>query len=430
MFLKMKNIKTYGSIFLTQVLNRNRNVIRPSFCNFIHFKSAQNIKTSFSPPRYLHTETKIVPQLVKLKLPCNQESLHLYLHSLSQEYEKLNSELRTKESVNRKWFVEPILNLWDRIKSCSTDIFQLQSLIKDLEKEKSDTEMLKLAYDDLSVTLSTLENLYDEILEIIVPPEEIDDLNILVELNAGVGGQEAMLFTQEMTDMYRNFASFKGWSCDTIEYASTEIGGIRHATLNICGHLACKYMKFESGVHRVQRVPKTEKSGRIHTSTMTVAILPQPSEIQINLDPKDIKLETMRASGAGGQHVNKTESAVRITHLPSGIVVRCEVYKSQHQNQELAKIKIRAMLYEKELGDALSRNNSSRKSQVGTAGRSEKVRTYNFVQDRITDHRLTKNYYNMEEFLSGNVALNKLIEDVMTNTRLQNLNQILEEFKN
>ncbi|GIY47218.1 peptide chain release factor 1-like, mitochondrial [Caerostris extrusa] len=223
--------------------------------------------------------------------------------------------------------------------------------------------------------------------QLIIPIDVVDDKDIIMELSAGVGGQEAMLFAKDLFDMYCHYARWKGWNAEILKYDSTGIGGIRSAHIAINGQNAFKVFKYESGVHRVQRVPKTEKAGRIHTSTMTVAVLPQPSEIEVVIHPNDIELEFKRSSGAGGQHVNTTDSCVRIYHKPSGIVTECQMERNQHRNRELAMKSLRAKLYERQLEAIIKETTSSRKLQVGTAGRSEKVRTYNFPQDRITDHR-------------------------------------------
>ncbi|XP_041418658.1 peptide chain release factor 1-like, mitochondrial isoform X2 [Xenopus laevis] len=231
-----------------------------------------------------------------------------------------------------------------------------------------------------------------------------------MEVTAGVGGQEAMLFTAEMFEMYNNYAVYKNWSFDLLEYFSSELGGLRHATVSIGGHDAYRCLKFEGGVHRVQRVPKTEKQGRIHTSTMTVAILPQPSEINLVINPKDLRIETKRASGAGGQHVNTTDSAVRIVHIPTGVVSECQQERSQLKNREKAMQVLRAKLYTMKLEEETSKRYNARKIQIGTRGRSEKIRTYNYPQDRVTDHRIGKSLHNIEGFIFGDELLDEMIQ--------------------
>ncbi|XP_023683867.2 peptide chain release factor 1-like, mitochondrial isoform X4 [Paramormyrops kingsleyae] len=217
-----------------------------------------------------------------------------------------------------------------------------------------------------------------------------------------------MLFTAEMFDMYRRFANYQGWDFETLEYNPSDTGGLRYGSAAVSGPQSYKTMKFEAGVHRVQRVPKTEKQGRIHTSTMTVAVLPQPTEITLTINAKDLKIETKRASGAGGQHVNTTDSAVRIVHIPTGVVAECQQERSQLKNKEKAMKMLRAKLYGLRLEEESSKRHQARKIQIGTKGRSEKIRTYNFVQDRITDHRIGKTQHDVRGFMLGE----DLLEDM------------------
>ncbi|XP_072532911.1 peptide chain release factor 1-like, mitochondrial isoform X2 [Salminus brasiliensis] len=251
--------------------------------------------------------------------------------------------------------------------------------------------------------------------------------DLVLEVTAGVGGQEAMLFTAEIFDMYQNYASYQGWGFDTLEYMSSEIGGLRHATASISGPHSYKKMKFEAGVHRVQRVPKTERQGRMHTSTMTVAILPQPAEISFTINPKDLRIETKRASGAGGQHVNTTDSAVRIVHLPTGIVSECQQERSQLKNKEKAMKVLRAKLYNAKLEEETSKRYETRKLQVGTKGRSEKIRTYNFSQDRVTDHRIGKSLHDIHGFLLGEDLLDEMSSSLQQFSDQETLIDILED---
>ncbi|XP_072565495.1 peptide chain release factor 1-like, mitochondrial isoform X3 [Paramormyrops kingsleyae] len=247
-----------------------------------------------------------------------------------------------------------------------------------------------------------------QILSLLIPAEKADDSDLVLEVTAGVGGQEAMLFTAEMFDMYRRFANYQGWDFETLEYNPSDTGGLRYGSAAVSGPQSYKTMKFEAGVHRVQRVPKTEKQGRIHTSTMTVAVLPQPTEITLTINAKDLKIETKRASGAGGQHVNTTDSAVRIVHIPTGVVAECQQERSQLKNKEKAMKMLRAKLYGLRLEEESSKRHQARKIQIGTKGRSEKIRTYNFVQDRITDHRIGKTQHDVRGFMLGE----DLLEDM------------------
>ncbi|KFM73929.1 Peptide chain release factor 1-like, mitochondrial, partial [Stegodyphus mimosarum] len=295
------------------------------------------------------------------------------------------------------------------------DIDQINAELKELEefiselKEKED-EFLSTALSEKETLNTHIEHLKNEILDLLIPIDVVDDKDIIMELSPGVGGQEAMLFTKDMCDMYCHFADWKGWSYEILKYDATDIGGLRSAHISVTGPNAFKILKYECGVHRVQRVPKTEKAGRIHTSTMTVAVLPQPTEIDIVINPRDLEFEYKHSSGAGGQNVNKTESCVRITHKPSGIVVENQMERSQHRNKEMALKILRAKLYERELENILKETTSNRKLQIGTAARSEKVRTYNFLQDRITDHRAHINIFGVESFFRGEENLDMLLQ--------------------
>ncbi|MEE6515469.1 hypothetical protein FKM82_024266 [Ascaphus truei] len=248
-----------------------------------------------------------------------------------------------------------------------------------------------------------------------------------MEVTAGVGGQEAMLFTAEIFDMYQQYAAHKNWSFEILEYFPSDIGGLRHATVGVGGHDAYKHLKFEGGVHRVQRVPKTEKQGRIHTSTMTVAILPQPSEISLKINPKDLRIETKRASGAGGQHVNTTDSAVRIVHIPTGVVSECQQERSQLKNREKAMKVLRAKLYGMKLEEETNKRYNARKIQIGSRGRSEKNRTYNFPQDRVTDHRISKSLYDIEGFMFGEELLDDMIQSLSEYADYESLIEIISD---
>lgn len=252
--------------------------------------------------------------------------------------------------------------------------------------------------------------------------------SILIEITAGVGGQEAMLFVKDLYNMYINYAKYLGLNHDTIDIETTDNNGIRHATIMVFGDQAFKF-RHEGGVHRVQRVPVTEKSGRIHTSTASVAVLPAPSEVDVTIHQKDLKIETKRASGAGGQHVNTTDSAVRITHIPSGLAVTCQMHRSQGKNKELAMTKLRSILYQRQLNQQTSLTSKLRREQMGMGLRNEKIRTYNYNQDRVTDHRLQDGtLHNLTEFMQGGAALEeletRLHEDIQIKTLLDAIKKL------
>jgi peptide chain release factor 1 len=245
----------------------------------------------------------------------------------------------------------------------------------------------------------------------LLPKDPNDDKNVIIEIRAGAGGDEASLFAQDLFRMYTRFAEQKGWKFEVMDTSFSPIGGLKEAIGNIRGKGAYSLLKFESGVHRVQRVPKTEASGRIHTSTATVAVLPEAEEIDLKIDPKDLKIEAFGSSGPGGQSVNRNYTAIRVTHKPSGLVVSCQDEKSQHRNKEKALRVLRSRLMDIAQREQQAKIAHNRRSQVGTGERSEKIRTYNFPQSRITDHRLNENFHNMEGILGGDLdgILGKLV---------------------
>ncbi|XP_069091160.1 peptide chain release factor 1-like, mitochondrial [Pleurodeles waltl] len=315
-----------------------------------------------------------------------------------------------------------LMSLFQRLRQKEAEVQETQSLTQDANEE-----LRALAASELASCREEITKLKHEIIMLLVPSEETDESDLIMELNAGVGGQEAMLFTAEMFDMYQRYAAYRRWNFEILEYFKSELGGLRHATASIGGLEVYKYLKFEGGVHRVQRVPKTEKQGRIHTSTMTVAILPQPSEINLKIIPKDLRIETKRASGAGGQHVNTTDSAVRIVHIPTGVVSECQQERSQIKNKEKAMQVLRAKLYSMKLDEETSKRYNARKVQIGTKGRSEKIRTYNFPQDRITDHRINKSLHDIEGFLLGEELLDEMIESLREYANYESLIEVISQ---
>lgn len=342
------------------------------------------------------------------------KSLQDYLRTLQTEYNEClrdvnSTELQTddEEELRAKrrkvTALEPLVQKIRDLESKQRDFEETESLLKE-----NDPELRELAETEREHCLASIQEMKQTILSLLVPEEESDMSDLILEVTAGVGGQEAMLFTAEIFDMYQNYAGFHGWGFDTLEYMPSDIGGVRHAAASISGPLSYKKMKFEAGVHRVQRVPKTEKQGRMHTSTMTVVILPQPAEISFTINPKDLRIETKRASGAGGQHVNTTDSAVRIVHLPTGTVAECQQERSQIKNKEKAMKLLRAKLYSAKLEEETSKRYQARKLQIGTKGRSEKIRTYNFAQDRVTDHRIGKTLHDVHGFLLGEELLDEM----------------------
>ncbi|XP_053315886.1 peptide chain release factor 1-like, mitochondrial [Spea bombifrons] len=322
----------------------------------------------------------------------------------------------------KRWELHRVVPVIQELRAKEKELEDLQQLLAD-ENE----DLKALVNTEITLCQDEINQLKNKIAWLLIQSEEVDDGDLIMEVTAGVGGQEAMLFTAEIFDMYQRYACHKTWSFDILEYYTSDIGGLRHATASIRGHDAYKHLKFEGGVHRVQRVPKTEKQGRIHTSTMTVAILPQPSEISLIINPKDLRIETKRASGAGGQHVNTTDSAVRIVHIPTGVVSECQQERSQLKNREKAMQVLRAKLYSMKLEEETSKRYNARKIQIGTRGRSEKIRTYNFPQDRVTDHRIGKSLHDIDGFLFGEELLDEMILSLSEFSDCESLLEIIED---
>ena len=290
----------------------------------------------------------------------------------------------------------------------------------------SDPEIKELAQEEYASAKSEKERLEQEIKILLLPKDPNDGKNVIMEIRGGVGGEEGMLFASDLFRMYSMYAESKGWRVDVANISETELGGIKEISFVVEGEGAWSRLKFEAGPHRVQRVPVTESGGRIHTSAATVAVLPEVGEIDFHLDPGDLKIDTYRSSGAGGQHVNKTESAIRITHLPTGTVVECQDERSQYKNKDRAMQILRAKLYEAEQEKQHAAVASERRSQIGSGDRSEKIRTYNFPQNRVTDHRLSgdgKNF-NLPSIMNGN--LDGLIDSLVTARQAELLQQQTE----
>jgi peptide chain release factor 1 len=273
----------------------------------------------------------------------------------------------------------------------------------------ADPDMKELAEEEYYRLKDEVPKLNHDIRLLLLPKDEADEKNAILEVRAGTGGDEAALFAAELFRMYERYAALKGWRFEVLEANATEIGGVKEASATITGRGVFARFKFESGVHRVQRVPETEASGRIHTSAATVAVLPEAEEVDIKLDEKDLRFDVYRSQGSGGQSVNTTDSACRVTHIPTGLAVACQQEKSQHKNKATALKILRARLYEREREAKDSARAADRKSQVGSGDRSERIRTYNFPQGRVTDHRINLTLYKIEEIMKGD-ALDEVIE--------------------
>ena len=280
---------------------------------------------------------------------------------------------------------------------------QARQTIVDATEMLSDPDMKELAQEELHAAKAEEKRLEDELKILLLPKDPNDDKNIFVEIRGGAGGEESALFAADLYRMYTMYADKRGWQTEVMNASETELGGYKEIVFRVAGDKVYSRLKFESGVHRVQRVPETESQGRVHTSTTTVAVLPEAEEVDFYLDPNDLRIDTFRSSGAGGQHINKTSSAIRVTHIPTGTVVECQDERSQHKNKDKALRVLRSRLYEAEVEKQQAAIAADRKSQVGTGDRSERIRTYNFPENRVSDHRIKLTIYKLDQFLNGDM---------------------------
>jgi len=316
--------------------------------------------------------------------------------------------------------LEPVGERIRALRAARAELADLDALRADAQ---ADADMRALAEDEYYALKDRLPTLEREVQRLLLPRDADDSRNAILEVRAGTGGDEAALFAAELFQMYQRYAQLHGWRFETLELAETPIGGCKEAVASIAGPDVFARLKFESGVHRVQRVPQTETQGRIHTSAATVAVLPEAEEVDVKVDDKDLRVDTFRASGAGGQHVNKTESAVRITHLPTGLAVVQQDEKSQHKNRAKAMKILLARLYEAEREASAEARSSARRSQVGSGDRSERIRTYNFPQGRVTDHRINLTVYKLDKVMTGE-ALDELVDALIAEDESARLAEI------
>lgn len=334
-----------------------------------------------------------------------------------QEPDVANDAARFRGLMKEQSDLAPIVEAFKEYKQCKQNI---EDSILMLEEE-SDEEMRELAKEELNDSKARVEELEHELKILLLPKDPNDEKNVIVEIRAGAGGDEAALFAAEIYRMYQHYAESRRWKTEMISLNENGIGGFKECVFMITGQGAFSRLKYESGVHRVQRVPETESGGRIHTSTITVAIMPEAEEVDVDLDMNDCKFDVFRASGNGGQCVNTTDSAVRLTHIPTGIVISCQDEKSQLKNKDKALKVLRARLYELELAKQHDAEAEARKSQVGTGDRSEKIRTYNFPQGRVTDHRIGLTIYKIDAFVDGDM------EEILDALTLEDQTQRLKE---
>ena len=340
------------------------------------------------------------------------------LQQVEERFEKVNELLCLPETVSdqSKYAslmkelknLTPLVETYREYKKAVSD----GEAAKEMLLEKPDKDMKELLELEIEECKAKVEALNEELKVLLLPKDPNDDKNVIIEIRAGAGGEEAALFGNSLFRMYSMYSEGRGWKPEVLSVNETGLGGIKEISFMITGEGAYSRFKFESGVHRVQRVPETESGGRIHTSTVTVAVLPEAEEVDIAIDPTDLQIDTFRSSGAGGQHVNKTESAIRITHLPTGTVVECQDERSQHKNRERAMKILRSRLLDAQIEKQNAEIASERRSQVGTGDRSERIRTYNFPQGRVSDHRIGLTLYRIEAIMNGD--LDEIIDALIT----------------
>ena len=330
----------------------------------------------------------------------------------SEQPDFYNDPKKAAALLREKNDLEPIVEAYHAYNAALQEMEDAQELM-------SDPEMKEFCQETFQSAKTRSEELYRELQILLLPKDPNDEKSVIVEIRGGVGGEESALFAHSLFRMYSMYAAQKGWSIELMNYNDTELGGVKEADFIINGRGAYSRMKYESGVHRVQRVPETESGGRVHTSTATVAVLPEMEEVDVQIDPKDIEMQVYRASGAGGQHVNKTSSAVRLIHKPSGIVVACQEERSQLQNREKCMRMLASKLYEIEQERIESEHGGLRRSQVGSGMRNERIRTYNFPQGRVTDHRVGLTLYKIDAIMDG--AIDEIIDALATADQAEKL---------
>lgn len=332
------------------------------------------------------------------------------LKLIEKRYEELSAKLTNPDIMSdQKEYaalmkeyknLTPVIETYREYIAAENNFNDAKSTLDGGGLDKDFREMVQAEYEE---SKAKMEKLLEDLKILLLPKDENDDKNVIIEIRGGAGGDEAALFANSLYRMYTMYAEGRRWKQEVLNQSPTELGGFKEISFSISGEGAYSRLKFESGVHRVQRVPETESQGRIHTSTVTVAVLPEADEVEVEIDNKDLKIDVFRSSGAGGQHINKTESAVRITHLPTGLVVECQDERSQHKNKDRAMSILRSRLYDMKLQEHNDQIAGERRAQVGTGDRSERIRTYNYPQGRMTDHRIGLSIYRLEELLNGNL---------------------------
>jgi len=350
------------------------------------------------------------------------------LNFIEEKYEDLSQKIADPDIINdqptwQKYIkehasIKPIVDKYREYKQVKAGIEEAKEILS----ESKDSELREMAKMELEELEEKIESLEEELKILLLPKDPNDEKNVIVEIRAGAGGDEAGLFAAELLRLYTRYAERNGWKTEMMSINETGVGGIKEVIFMIKGKGAYSRLKYESGVHRVQRIPATESGGRIHTSTATVAVLPEVDDVEVKINPNDLRIDVFRSSGNGGQSVNTTDSAVRITHLPTGMVVSCQDEKSQLKNKEKALKILKARLYEKMMAEQTAEIAEARKSQVGTGERSEKIRTYNFPQSRVTDHRINLTLYKLDQFLDGEI--DEVVDALITTDQAEKLKEL------
>ncbi len=350
------------------------------------------------------------------------------LQKILDRYTELGEKLSNADMSDIKAFTQmskefsdlkPVAETIQTHQSLQSDLSEYQSVLKD---KAADKDLKELAESELPQLKESIEQSAHAIKIALLPKDVDDDKNVILELRAGTGGEEASLFAGDLLRMYQRYAETKGWKLEFVNLSESDNKGVKEAAVNVSGKGVFAKLKFESGVHRVQRVPTTESSGRIHTSAATVAVLPEAEEVDVQIEEKDLNIDTYRASGAGGQHVNTTDSAVRITHIPTGVVVQCQDERSQHKNKAKALKVLRSKIYEVQRYEKMKEQADSRKSQVGSGDRSERIRTYNYPQGRVTDHRINFTLYKLDAMMEGQI--DDMVDALTSHDQAQKLTEL------
>ncbi|XP_060050683.1 peptide chain release factor 1, mitochondrial isoform X2 [Erinaceus europaeus] len=388
---------------------------------------------------YLHSHLLVQTHYDDTRMLWRQKALQKYMGNMNKEYQTLDQCLQNASvhegdwrSVKRRHAqLAPLVAIFQEIQEAERAIEELDSMCAGLNKE-DEKQLQELAVEEKETIIQKISMLYNELSQNLIPKEKHDKNDVILEVTSGrtTGGDICQQFTREIFNMYQNYSNYKHWKFELVNYAPAEYGGLHHAAARISGNNVYKHLKYEGGIHRVQRIPEVGLSSRmqrIHTGTMSVIVLPQPDEVDVKVDPNDLRVDTFRAKGAGGQHVNTTDSAVRLVHVPTGLVVECQQERSQIKNKEIALRVLQARLYQKIIEKDRCQQQNARRLQVGTRAQSERIRTYNFTQNRVTDHRVGYEVRDIKDFLCGEKCLDQLIQKLLQSADEEAITAFLEE---